>query len=75
VDDELANLRRPPSAAWFCAPPGALGLHRMGVRLWPVAVAVPAAVVTISYLAVAALDLTRLYGDASSAWAVVLGLG
>lgn len=52
----------------------------MGVRLWPVAVAVPAAVVTISYLVAAALGLTRLYGDASSAWAafpfaVVLGLG
>jgi CAAX protease family protein len=58
----------------------ALGLHRMGLRLWPVAVAVPAAVVAVSYLAAAAFGLTRLSGDASFAWgalpfAVVLGLG
>jgi uncharacterized protein len=58
----------------------ALGLHRIGLRLWPVAIAVPAAVVTISYLTAAALGLTRLSGEASFAWgalpfAVVLGLG
>jgi membrane protease YdiL (CAAX protease family) len=58
----------------------ALGLHRAGLRLWPVAVAVPAAVVTISYLLAAAFGLTELSGDASFAWAslpfaIVLGLG